>query len=372
VAKDREHDRSVDRLLKATPRSALPESLSPACLDAATIASWAEAALGPDEASRVEAHLAECQRCQAVLAAFVRAEPPAASAAPVWRRWAAVLLPIAAATAAVTMWIAWPQRQPPVAPVAIVAEAPQVPEAPPQPAPVPARPAAISSKAGGTLPLVVPPPPARQAPTVSAQAAARPIAGGASPLTDMRLAPSARVASAVGANEPIVEFDSPAAAGGAGGAPPAVASGSRGAAARPTSLREAATLTSAVTRWRILASRDLERSTDDGRTWELVPIDPPSSLTGGAAPSPLVCWLVGRAGEVLVTNDAGHFTRRAFPETVDLSAVQATDALHATVTTADGRTLVTTDGGRTWTGKGRLTPHENGLRPTKPQTPQKP
>ncbi len=37
-----ERDRSVERLLKATPRSALPGALSPACLDAGAIASWVE------------------------------------------------------------------------------------------------------------------------------------------------------------------------------------------------------------------------------------------------------------------------------------------------------------------------------------------
>ena len=264
------------------------------------MASWVEAALGPDEAIRIEAHLAECPRCQAVLAAFVRAEPPAASAAPVWKRWAAVFLPIAAATATVAIWIAWPQRRPPVASVAIVAEAPSVPGPRPQPAPVPASP---------PVPLVVPPPPARQAPPVSAQAAAKPAVVGESPLAEMRLATPAGVAGAAGATEPIVVFDSPAASGSAGGASAASAGGGRGGGARPTALREAATLKSSVTRWRILATRDLERSTDDGRTWERVAIDPPASVTNGVAPSALVCWLVGRAGVVLVTNDAGHFTR---------------------------------------------------------------
>ena len=149
MAKEREHDRSVERLLKATPRSALRGSPSPACLDAGAIASWAEAALGPDEATRVEAHLAECPRCQAVLAAFVRAEPPAASAAPVWKRWATVLLPVATATAIVSIWIAWPRRQSPAAPVATVAEAPRVAEPRPQPAPVPtSSPAAVRAKPG--------------------------------------------------------------------------------------------------------------------------------------------------------------------------------------------------------------------------------
>lgn len=402
--KDSERDRSVERLLRATPRSILPAAPSPACLEANAIASWAEGALEPDEATRVEAHVAECPRCQAALAAFVRAEPPTAPAAAVWTRWTTVLLPIAAAAAAVAIWIAWPRRQSPAAPVATVAEAPGVVEPRPQPAPVPTPPpAAARAKPGGSptrsaganaadatsatksvapsmspspvfrslappaatpVPLIAPPP---QTP-VSAQAAARPAAIGESPLTDQRLAASAGGASGVRATtEPIVAFDSPAASGGAGGASAAAASGGRGGGGgTPTVLREAATRTSSVTRWRILASRDLERSTDDGQTWQRVAIDPPSSLTNGVAPSRLVCWLVGRAGVVLVTNDADHFTRLAFPETMDLSSVQATDLLDATVTTADGHAFVTTDGGKTWTVKRRLTPHENDLRSPKP------
>jgi len=100
-----------------------------------------------------------------------------------------------------------------------------------------------------------------------------------------------------------------------------------------------------------MPSRDLERSTDDGQTWEPVAVDPPSLLTNGAAPSRLVCWLVGRAGVVLVTTDASHFMRLAFPEAIDLSTVHAVDALNATVTTSDGRSFETIDGGKTWSEK---------------------
>jgi photosystem II stability/assembly factor-like uncharacterized protein len=38
----------------------------------------------------------------------------------------------------------------------------------------------------------------------------------------------------------------------------------------------------------------------------------------------------------------------AFPEAVDLSAIRATDERRASVSTADGRTFSTTDGGSTW------------------------
>ena len=71
-------------------------------------------------------------------------------------------------------------------------------------------------------------------------------------------------------------------------------------------------------------------------------------LTAGAAPEPTVCWVVGRAGTVLVTTDGRTWQPVAFPEPVDLVAVQARDGRAATVITADGRTFRTADGGRTW------------------------
>jgi hypothetical protein len=40
--------------------------------------------------------------------------------------------------------------------------------------------------------------------------------------------------------------------------------------------------------------------------------------------------------------------RVGFPEPIDLTAVRATDARTATVTTVDGRSFATTDGGGTW------------------------
>jgi photosystem II stability/assembly factor-like uncharacterized protein len=71
-------------------------------------------------------------------------------------------------------------------------------------------------------------------------------------------------------------------------------------------------------------------------------------ITAGAAPTPTTCWLVGRGGTVLLTTDGKTFARTSPPDPTDLSAVRATDARSATVTTVDGREFATTDGGRTW------------------------
>jgi len=71
-------------------------------------------------------------------------------------------------------------------------------------------------------------------------------------------------------------------------------------------------------------------------------------LIAGASPSRLVCWLVGRAGTVLLSTDGRTWRGVPFPVMTDLVAVQATNAQTATITTADGRTFQTTDGGRSW------------------------
>jgi hypothetical protein len=102
------------------------------------------------------------------------------------------------------------------------------------------------------------------------------------------------------------------------------------------------------TRFRLLPDGAVQRSADAGSTWRTEPTGATDRLTAGASPSPSVCWLVGSAGTVLLSTDGRSWRRVAFPEAVDLRSVTATDQETATVTTADGRVFVTTDGGRTW------------------------
>jgi len=87
---------------------------------------------------------------------------------------------------------------------------------------------------------------------------------------------------------------------------------------------------------------------DAGNSWTPATIDSPDRLNAGAAPSATVCWIVGARGAVYLTTDGTRFVRLPFTEMVDLASVFATDALSATVSSADGRSWRTTDGGRSW------------------------
>ncbi|HVQ12656.1 MAG TPA: hypothetical protein VMS40_03660, partial [Vicinamibacterales bacterium] len=101
-------------------------------------------------------------------------------------------------------------------------------------------------------------------------------------------------------------------------------------------------------RWRLVNGQQVERSTDGGTSWTPATISSPDRLIAGASPSATVSWFVGSRGAVYLTTDGTRFMRLPFTEMVDLTAVFATDALVATVSSADGRSWRTSDGGKTW------------------------
>src|SRR5688572_25916163 len=101
------------------------------------MAAWAERALPAEEAAAVELHLSNCDRCQEVLAAFVRSAPAAGAVViPFWARrpvqWSAAGLAAAAALVAM-IWIGRPPALP--APESTVASRSVAPEPPPVSAP---------------------------------------------------------------------------------------------------------------------------------------------------------------------------------------------------------------------------------------------
>src|SRR5881628_3644350 len=101
-------DRSIERLLRERLRTGAA-SVRGVCLDVDTLAAWVDDALAPEERAAAESHVADCGRCQALLAAMAKTSPSPAETRAWWRRPAlAWLVPLSAATAALVIWIATP------------------------------------------------------------------------------------------------------------------------------------------------------------------------------------------------------------------------------------------------------------------------
>ena len=96
--------RSMDDLLRDTLRARAADPTA-ACLDPETAAAFVDGTMSARARAGAEAHVADCPRCQAVLAALVRSTPPPIERA-WWRRPAvAWLAPLTVAATAVAIWI---------------------------------------------------------------------------------------------------------------------------------------------------------------------------------------------------------------------------------------------------------------------------
>jgi photosystem II stability/assembly factor-like uncharacterized protein len=75
-----------------------------------------------------------------------------------------------------------------------------------------------------------------------------------------------------------------------------------------------------------------------------------ADLLTGAATSRDVAWIGGRGGIILRTTDGSTWERIPAPMVLklDWTSIVASDAQHATITSADQRAFSTADGGRTW------------------------
>jgi hypothetical protein len=110
--------------------------------------------------------------------------------------------------------------------------------------------------------------------------------------------------------------------------------------------------------WRAGSAGSIERSTDQGQSWQPQSSGVTADLLAGAAPSETVAWVVGRDGTILRTQDGGYWLRIAPPPGTQTAAsktslpdwisIEARDALYATITSRDLRRFATEDGGRTW------------------------
>ena len=288
-----------------------------------------------------EAHLAGCARCQAIAGTIARTESIVQWATPERRspwRWLTWAVPLTAAATIVMIVVVERQRE--SAPQQARADAPQAAVAPrAEPPPSAAtRSLDIKDEAGS--------------PTA---AQARQKADSAS--LEKRAANEAKAGKAIDAIQPAKPATPPP----AGLAQPRVGQEQQKPAAAATRAEESDRMLARrfegkileirapdpATRWRVTAAL-VERSIDAGSTWTAVPTGVSAEILAGAAPSALTCWLAGRGGVVLLTTDGTTWQRVTAPDTTDLSAIRATDARNATVTTVNGQEFTTTDGGRTW------------------------
>ena len=102
--------------------------------------------------------------------------------------------------------------------------------------------------------------------------------------------------------------------------------------------------------WRVWSHGKIEFSFDSGRTWEQQKSGVTTDLTAGNAPTRKVCWIVGKAGTVLLTTDLGrHWKKLAPPADEDLEGVNAEDGKRASVWTVGHKhSFATNDAGATW------------------------
>jgi hypothetical protein len=328
VDTSRERDQSIERLLRhsfQTPRHA---GVTDSCLDAETVAAWVDGGLSGAALVMAQSHVADCARCQSLVGAMARTGAAVAQPIPerATRRWLPWLVPLTAAAAAVALWVAVPgDLSAPQRPAEEVQTQAAEPSA--------QQPASLDNQP--------------QAPTARTEALAAPSAAekAESTVTAPELRKEVGRLEADGLQRQDA-VSAPAAA-------PSSASPAAEApfAARSNSLAETIAIEivspDPSVRWRVAGSV-VERSTNGGASWDAVPTGIAAVLTAGAAPTTTVCWVVGRGGVVMLSTDGRTWRRVAFPETADLSAVRATDARTASVSTADGRIFSTSNGGVTW------------------------
>jgi hypothetical protein len=367
--------------------------ITESCLDAETLAAWVDGGLTAPELERAQTHVAGCLRCQAMVGTLARinAAAPAAKAerARSWRGWFGWVVPIAAAAAAVTIYVSIPGSQlnnhldtsvktaPPPQATAVVPEMraagqETVPAAPAPPA-SPARErnetriqagpsAAALEKTPQAAPILPPTSMTAEsavAPSVATPPAAAPrdVAPGAPPAAPPAAPAPAQAAAAdsLSPNSASGSVGAGVASGvagrltGGGGGGAGRGGGGRGVLMRTDLASPPVEIASPapMVRWRLVGNL-VERSTDGGASWEVTTTGVSVPLTAGAAVSTTVCWVVGREGVVLLSTDGRTWRHVPAPTITDLVSVRARDALTATVTTADGRLFSTATAGATW------------------------
>ena len=327
-------------------------------VDPERLAAFMEGSISRSERAQIERHAADCPDCMQQLAMMARTADVAtarAAALPRFLRWA---VPAAVAATALAVWVnvddgsrrgAAPSEAQRTAAQVEQKDAParEIPldrraseAVPPAPdareskgAPFKADPQARADGGAGAnaaaVPPAVPAPPAE-------------LAGAAAADRDASASAAATAAAPPRRDPPSVEGPQPLAETVQAERRESLARGLADTAV-PFEFRSP----DAARRWRV-RGRVLERSLDAGRTWQVQSPALTVDVLAGSAPAADIAWLVGRAGAVLRTTDGERWARLPFPDTADLTTIQAVSALEAAVTTADGRRFRTADGGLSW------------------------
>ena len=166
--------------------------------------------------------------------------------------------------------------------------------------------------------------------------------------------PAAQAGAEAQANAPVAAAPADAVAGGlsAIGSAQGAAREALPAPGRAQASKVAAAKTTA--RWSISANGDLQRSLDDGVTWQDEPLAAKAVFRAVSAMGKEI-WAGGNAGALFHSGDGGGSWARVTPAasgatlSADIVRINFADAQRGSLTTSTGQTWLTTDGGRTWT-----------------------
>ena len=360
-------DESIEHLLKESMQGPWQTPTSGSCPDAEILAAWTDGGLEGRELATTREHVAGCVSCQATLAVLARTAPPEATPLPWWQRVPSArwLVPVAATATAIAIWVAVPREeytrlsQDTAVRESTASQSESLRSAAESPTALPR--ATADAAVQGSPPA----PPGATELRVDAEKAAPERQNASSPpreqATPAPIEPTADAAAGALARQegappppaPSVTTPQPAAPAPTSSRPDPVATPQLrgfGALQETAAVALQAVIASPDTafRWRIGVAGSVEYSADMGETWEARPTGAQVDLIAGASPSGTVCWIVGRAGTILLTTNGIDWRRVTSPTTIDLRTVEASDSRTATVTAANGRRFRTTDGGTSW------------------------
>lgn len=107
------------------------------------------------------------------------------------------------------------------------------------------------------------------------------------------------------------------------------------------------------TRWNLSFDGQLQRSIDSGKTWQPVATPAGAAFRALSYNGPDI-WVGGAAGLLYHSTDAGTHWELVKPAandvslTADIAAIAFTDPQHGKITTSNGETWTTSDGGQNW------------------------